>query len=95
MERFGNDKPDLRFGLGLKRHGRPRSEGIFKVFLDAINDRGMAKAINGKGMAGLSRKEIDMLTQEAQSFGAKGLAGIKVKNGFESPISQVLPGRDT
>jgi len=48
----------------------------------------MVKAINGKGMAGLSRKEIDTLTAEAQSFGAKGLAWIKVKNGFESPIAK-------
>ena len=55
----------------------------------------MVKAINGKGMAGLSRKEIDMLTAEAQSFGAKGLAWIKVKNGFESPIAKFFPGRDT
>jgi aspartyl-tRNA synthetase len=42
-------------------------------------------------MAGLSRKEIDMLTEEAQSFGAKGLAWIKVKNGFESPIAKFFP----
>ena len=91
MERFGNDKPDLRFGLELKDMSDLALKGTFKVFLDAINDRGMVKAINGKGMAGLSRKEIDMLTQEAQSFGAKGLAWIKVKNGFESPIAKFFP----
>ena len=91
MERFGNDKPDLRFGLELKDMADLALKGTFKVFLDAINDRGMVKAINGKGMAGLSRKEIDMLTQEAQSFGAKGLAWIKVKNGFESPIAKFFP----
>jgi aspartyl-tRNA synthetase len=51
----------------------------------------MVKALNGKGMAGLSRKEIDMLTAEAQSFGAKGLAWIKVKSGFESPIAKFFP----
>ena len=91
MERFGNDKPDLRFGLELKDMADLALKGTFKVFLDAINDRGMVKAINGKGMAGLSRKEIDMLTTEAQSFGAKGLAWIKVKNGFESPITKFFP----
>lgn len=91
MERFGNDKPDLRFGLELKDMADLALKGTFKVFLDAINDRGMVKAINGKGMAGLSRKEIDMLTAEAQSFGAKGLAWIKVKNGFESPIAKFFP----
>ncbi len=91
MERFGNDKPDLRFGLELKDMADLALKGTFKVFRDAINDRGMVKAINGKGMAGLSRKEIDMLTAEAQSFGAKGLAWIKVKNGFESPIAKFFP----
>ncbi|MBI1811789.1 MAG: aspartate--tRNA ligase [Nitrospirae bacterium] len=91
MERFGNDKPDMRFGLELKDMADLALKGTFKVFLDAINDRGMVKAINGKGMAGLSRKEIDMLTQEAQSFGAKGLAWIKIKNGFDSPIAKFFP----
>ncbi len=49
------------------------------------------KAINGKGMAHLSRREIDGLTEEAVSFGAKGLAWIKVKDGFESPIAKFFP----
>ncbi|MBI5213716.1 MAG: aspartate--tRNA ligase [Nitrospirae bacterium] len=91
MERFGNDKPDLRFGLELKDMADLAARGSFKVFLDAVQSGGRVKAINGKGMAGFSRKEIDMLTQEAQSFGAKGLAWIKVKNGFESPIAKFFP----
>ncbi|MDA8078221.1 MAG: aspartate--tRNA ligase [Nitrospiraceae bacterium] len=91
MDRFGNDKPDLRFGLELKDMADIASKGSFKVFLDALGSGGMVKAINGKGMAGLSRKEIDLLTEQAQSFGAKGLAWIKVKNGFESPIAKFFP----
>ena len=95
MERFGNDKPDMRFGLELKDMADLALKGTFKVFLDAINDRGMVKALNGKGMAGLSRKDIDTLTAEAQSYGAKGLAWIKVKSasggGFESPIAKFFP----
>jgi aspartyl-tRNA synthetase len=91
MERFGNDKPDLRFGLELKEMADLAEKGKFKVFLDAVKSGGRVKAINGKGMAGLSRKEIDMLTEEAQSFGAKGLAWIKVKNGFDSPIAKFFP----
>ncbi|MFI5293518.1 MAG: aspartate--tRNA ligase [Thermodesulfovibrionales bacterium] len=91
MDRFGNDKPDLRFGLELKDMADLAARGTFKVFLDALQSGGMVKAINGKGMAGLSRKEIDTLTAEAQSFGAKGLAWIKVKNGFESPIAKFFP----
>jgi len=91
MERFGNDKPDLRFGLELKEMADLAEKGSFKVFLDALKSGGRVKAINGKGMASLSRKEVDMLTEEAISFGAKGLAWIKVKNGFESPIAKFFP----
>lgn len=91
MERFGNDKPDLRFGLELKDMADLVGQSSFKVFLDALASGGRVKAINGKGMAGLSRKDIDLLTAEAQSFGAKGLAWIKVKNGFESPITKFFP----
>ena len=65
MDRFGNDKPDLRFGLELKDMADLASKGTFKVFLDALASGGSVKAINGKGMAGLSRKEIDTLTAEA------------------------------
>lgn len=91
MDRFGNDKPDLRFGLELKDMADLAAGGTFKVFLDALQGGGKVMAINGKGMAGLSRKEIDVLTAEAQSFGAKGLAWIKLKNGFESPIAKFFP----
>jgi aspartyl-tRNA synthetase len=91
MDRFGNDKPDLRFGLELKDMADLAAKGTFKVFLDALRSGGLVKALNGKGMAGLSRKEIDALTAEAQSFGAKGLAWIKVKGGFESPIAKFFP----
>jgi len=91
MERFGNDKPDMRFGLELKDMADLAEKGTFKVFLDALGSGGKVKAIKGKGMAGLSRKEIDTLTAEAQSFGAKGLAWIKVKSGFESPIAKFFP----
>lgn len=91
LERFGNDKPDMRFGLELKSIDDLANQSTFKVFLDAINGGGRVKALNAKGMAALSRKEIDMLTQEAQSFGAKGLAWIKVKEGFESPITKFFP----
>lgn len=91
MERFGNDKPDLRFGLELKEMADLAEKGSFKVFLDALKSGGRVKAINGKGMASLSRKEVDMLTEAAISYGAKGLAWIKVKNGFESPIAKFFP----
>jgi aspartyl-tRNA synthetase len=88
MERFGTDKPDLRFGLELKEMADLAEKGSFKVFLDALKSGGRVKAINGKGMASLTRREIDMLTTEVISLGAKGLAWIKVKSGFESPITK-------
>jgi aspartyl-tRNA synthetase len=91
MERFGNDKPDLRFGLELKDMADIVKDGSFKVFLDALGSGGRVKAINGKGLAGLSRKEMDLLTKEARSYGAKGLAWIKVRGGFESPITKFFP----
>jgi aspartyl-tRNA synthetase len=88
MEQFGNDKPDLRFGIELKEMADLVRKGSFKVFLDALESGGRVKAINGKGMAMLSRREIDMLTEEAKTFGARGLAWIKVREGFESPIAK-------
>jgi aspartyl-tRNA synthetase len=91
MERFGTDKPDLRFGLELKDMANLSEKGSFRVFLDTLQSGGRIKAIKGKGMADLSRKEIDLLTEDALSFGARGLAWIKVKNGFESPIAKFFP----
>lgn len=91
MARFGNDKPDMRFGLELKDMGDLAREGTFKVFQDALAKKGIVKAVCGKGMADLSRKEIDVLTEQTIALGAKGLAWIKVKNGFESPIAKFFP----
>ncbi|MEW6214561.1 MAG: aspartate--tRNA ligase [Nitrospirota bacterium] len=95
IERYGTDKPDLRFGLELKNMADLSEKGSFKIFLDALQSGGSVMAINGKGMAGLSRKEIDLFTEEAVSLGAKGLAWIKVKSasggGFESPVAKFFP----
>ncbi|HMK42514.1 MAG TPA: aspartate--tRNA ligase, partial [Dissulfurispiraceae bacterium] len=91
MERYGNDKPDLRFGLELVDMANEARQSSFKVFHDAIASGGRVKALLAPGMAGISRKEVDVLTQEAQSYGAKGLAWIKVKSGFESPIAKFFP----
>ncbi len=91
LSRFGTDKPDLRFGLELRDVSDLVTNSSFKVFLDALEAGGIVKAMSGKGMAGLSRKEIDLLTQEAQSYGAKGLGWIKVKGGFDSPIVKFFP----
>lgn len=86
INKYGSDKPDLRFGLEIEDVTALVKNSQFKIFLDTIEKGGVVKAINGKGFASFSRGEIDKLVQKAQSFGAKGLAWIKIKNGFESPI---------
>ncbi|MEJ2313745.1 MAG: aspartate--tRNA ligase, partial [Nitrospirota bacterium] len=91
MERFGNDKPDMRFGLEITEMEDLARKGTFKVFLDALKRGGRVKALRGPGMAALTRREIDLLTEETQSYGAKGLAWIKVKGGFDSPIAKFFP----
>lgn len=91
MNKFGSDKPDLRFGLEIEDVTELVKNSQFKVFLDTIEKGGVVKAIAGKGFASLTRGEIDKLVQKAQSFGAKGLAWIKFKDGFESPIVKFFP----
>ena len=89
MDRYGSDKPDTRFGLELKDISDIARASDFKVFLQAVELGGKVKGFAAPGMAGLSRKEVDDLTNEAKVFGAKGLAWIKVSaSGFESPIAK-------
>ena len=89
MERYGTDKPDTRFGLELKDIADIAGASDFKVFLQAIEAGGKVKGLSAPGLAVLSRKELDDLTNEAKVFGAKGLAWIKVIDaGFESPIAK-------
>jgi aspartyl-tRNA synthetase len=89
MDRYGSDKPDTRFGLELQDVSDIAKASDFKVFLQAVERGGRVKGFAAPGMAGLSRKEVDELTNEAKIFGAKGLAWIKVtEGGFESPIAK-------
>ncbi len=91
MNKYGSDKPDLRFGLEIKDVSELVKNSQFKIFLDTLNKGGVVKAIAGKGFAAMTRGEIDKLTQKAQSLGAKGLAWIKFKDEFESPIVKFFP----
>jgi aspartyl-tRNA synthetase len=89
IDRFGSDKPDTRFGLELKDVSDIVMTSDFKVFSQAVEQGGLVKGLAAPGLAGLSRKEVDDLTNEAKVFGAKGLAWIKVTEvGFESPITK-------
>lgn len=86
MQRFGNDRPDMRFDLELKDITNFFKETEFKVFKQVIEANGIIKALKVEKST-LSRKEIDELTVFAQENGAKGLAWIKVnEDGLQSPI---------
>ncbi len=89
LNRFGTDKPDIRYGLELSDVSDIVADSGFKVFTDVIKNGGTVKGINAKGLAGLSRKEIDELTEKSKSYGAKGLAWMKVTDkGIESQITK-------
>ncbi len=90
MERFGLDAPDIRFGLELTEVADLVGTAEFKLFREAVEKGLMVKAINGKGMANLSRKDLDDLTSFVGAYGAKGLAWVKIKEGLEwqSPIAK-------
>ena len=82
MERFGSDKPDLRFGFEIKNLSSVLAGCGFKVFAGAVENKGSVRGINIKGGARFSRKEIDSLTEFVKTFKAKGLAWYK-NNGRE------------
>jgi len=87
MERFGSDKPDTRFGIELVDLTTDFAQSKFKVFRGAVDAGGVVKAINAKGLACATQGQIDSLTETAKTFGAKGLAYIKVEGGeWKSPI---------
>jgi aspartyl-tRNA synthetase len=87
MDRFGIDKPDLRFGMELVELSNLFRTSQFKVFRNAVDTGGVVKAINAKGFANITTGQIEELTNLAKSAGAKGLAFIKVERGeWKSPI---------
>jgi aspartyl-tRNA synthetase len=89
MERFGSDKPDMRFGMELVDVSDLVKECGFRVFSDAVTGGGSVRAINAKGCGGFSRKEIDSLGEFVKTYGAKGLAWIVVEeDGIRSPIAK-------
>ena len=89
--RYGLDNPDTRFGLELKDITSIVRGSGFKVFADAVKKGGIIKALNAKGCGEFSRKELDELTLLANSFGAKGLAWVKITaEGWQSPIAKFL-----
>ena len=87
--RFGLDRPDTRFGLELCDISDIVENAGFKLFADAVRKGGVVKAINAKGCAGFTRKEIDDFTDFVAVYRARGLAWIRVKEGeWQSPITK-------
>jgi aspartyl-tRNA synthetase len=87
LNRFGIDKPDTRFGMELVDFTAEFRASSFKVFSGAIANGGVVKVLNAKGLAGATQGQIETMTEYAKSFGAKGLAYIKVENSeWKSPI---------
>ena len=92
MERYGTDKPDLRFGMELVDIGEIAGACGFGVFKNTIESGGRVRGINARGAAETySRKMIDELTDYVSEYGAKGLAFFRVADGsLDSPIAKFL-----
>lgn len=91
MNRYGSDKPDLRFAMEINDFTNTFRESGFKVFSGVIASGGVVKAINAKGLADLTQGELRQLEDVAKSLGAKGLAFIKAEGGeWKSPILKFL-----
>lgn len=89
MERFGSDKPDMRFGMELVNVSDLVAGCGFKVFADAVAGGGSVRAINAKGCGKFSRKEIDSLVEFVKTYRAKGMAWIIVEeNEVRSSIAK-------
>ena len=78
MDRFGSDKPDIRFGMELTNVTDVVKDCEFVVFKNAIENGGTVRGINAKGQGGMARKRIDKLVDFAKDYGAKGLAYIAI-----------------
>ncbi|MFP4113513.1 MAG: aspartate--tRNA ligase [Spirochaetota bacterium] len=94
MNRFGSDKPDLRFGLELQDFAPLASTSDFKVFRSVVESGGSVKALVVPGAAEYSRKQIDDLEDVARTYGAKGLAWMKVTpDGLDGGISKFFASK--
>ncbi|QPW56900.1 aspartate--tRNA ligase [Clostridium botulinum] len=91
MDKYGSDKPDLRFGMEINDITDAVKDVDFKVFKDAIENGGSVRAIKAPDCAGMGRKQIDKLGEFVKTYKAKGLAWIAYKEDeIKSPISKFL-----
>jgi aspartyl-tRNA synthetase len=91
LERYGSDKPDLRYDLELRDLSELFRGGEFKAFSQVLATGGAVKGLRVPGAGGMSRKELDDLTAEVKALGARGLVWAKVMGGgFQSPVARFL-----
>jgi len=91
MDRYGTDRPDMRFGLELTDVTGIVAQSEFRVFRQAVERSGIVKALRVPGGKDLSRKELDDLIEFVKIFGAQGMAWIKIQpDGWQSPIAKFL-----
>ena len=89
MDRFGTDKPDIRFGLELNDVSQLAADSDFKVFKGTVESGGSVRGIAVGGLGDLARRELDELTAVATSGGARGLAHFLVQaDGLKSPVAK-------
>jgi len=89
MERFGTDKPDLRYGMELVDLGEVFNSTEVKVFRSVLDGGGLVKALVVEGQGGLARKALDALVDQTKALGAGGLVWIGVTpDGFKSPLDK-------
>ncbi len=89
LDRYGTDKPDIRFGLELVEISPMAGESTFEILREVIGEGGIAKGITVKGGASLSRREVDELVAFAQEYGAQGMSWVKmISEGWQSPIAK-------
>ncbi|MEE4137191.1 MAG: aspartate--tRNA ligase [Desulforhopalus sp.] len=96
MNRFGTDRPDVRFAMELVDLTAIAAACSFKVFREVADRGGSVRAINATGCADFTRKELDLLTEFVAQFGAKGLAWVKIKEGgeWQSPIAKFFTAEE-
>ena len=95
LSRYGTDKPDRRFGLELCDLNEVAKQVEFKVFRETVEKGGQVSGLVVKGGADIARNQIDRLIDVAKGFGAKGLAWVKITEGwqFESAIAKFLDAK--
>ena len=92
MDRFGSDKPDLRFGMELMDISEYMGGSDFKVFNSVLENGGQVKCIKVDGYADIPRRELDRLVEYVKNYGAKGLAWIQyAPEGVKSPFKKFYP----